>query len=167
MSCLEIFNGGQSGQYPFFSLRFFKAGHVSFIQHMGFSSRTWPWETRKYSNYSSRFVFNALTLDHSVPQTWFSPNPLSGNANVFFLSFWWSMKCMAGRAGLEVISLMLTELRKYSLSYIHPNYPSLPPAAQLQIEAIAMRQERRQQWQVMPEKGRQGESMKTREKLGR
>lgn len=29
-----------------------------------------------------------MTLDHSVPQTWFFPNPLSGNANVFFLSFW-------------------------------------------------------------------------------
>lgn len=151
---------GSPGQYPFFSLRFFKAGHVSFIQHMGFPSRTWPWETRKYSNYSSRFVFNAMTLDHSVPQTWFSPNPLSGNANVFSLSFWWSMECMAGRAGLEAISLMLTELRRYSLSYIHPNYPSLPPATQLQVEAITVRQ-------GMLEKGRQAKSMKTREELGR
>lgn len=158
---------GSPGQYPFFSLRFFKAGHVSFIQHMGFPSRTWPWETRKYSNYSSRFVFNAMTLDYSVPQTWFSPNPLSGNANVFSLSFWWSMKCMAGRAGLEAISLMLTELRRYSLSYIHPNYPSLPPATQLQVEAITVWQERRQQWQGMLEKGRQAKSMKTREELGR
>lgn len=45
-------------------------------------------QTRKYSSYTSRFVFNAMTSDHSVPQTWFSPNPLSGNANVFLLSFW-------------------------------------------------------------------------------
>lgn len=59
---------------------------------------------------------------------------------------------MAGRTGLEVISLMLTELRKYSLSYIHPIYPSLPPATQLQIEAIIARQERRQQRQTMREK---------------
>lgn len=29
-----------------------------------------------------------LTSDHSVSQTWFSPNPISGNANVFFFSFW-------------------------------------------------------------------------------
>ena len=77
------------------------------------------------------------------------------------------MKCMAGRAGLEAISLMLTELRKYSLSYIHPNYPSLPSATQLQVEAITVRQERRQQWQGMLEKGGQAESMRTREELGR
>lgn len=72
---------------------------------------------------------------------------------------------MAGRVGLEAISLMITELRKYYLSSINPNYPSLPPATQLQVEAITMGQERRQQWQGMPEKGRQAESMKTREEL--
>lgn len=85
-------------------------------------------QTRKYSSYTSRFVFNAMTLDHSVPQTWFSPNPLSGNTNVFFLSFWLISNMHGWKDWLELISLMLTELRKYSLSYIHSIYPSLPPA---------------------------------------
>lgn len=63
---------------------------------------------------------------------------------------------------MEVISLMLTELRKYSLSYIHPIYPSLPPVTQLQVEAITARQERGQQRQAMRGKERHAESMRTR-----
>lgn len=124
-------------------------------------------QTRKYSSCTSRFVFNAMTLDHSVPQTWFSPNPLSGNANVFFLSFWLIGEMHGWKDWLGSHFFDANRIEKI-FPQLHTFHLSIPATCHSAASRGHYSKAGKETTKAGYEgKGRQAEGMKTRGGLGR
>lgn len=89
-------------------------------------------------------LLTLMTLDHSVPQTWFFLNPRTGNANVFFLSFWLISKItwLKGLAWKTFLWCWQNWENIPPTTHSHI-YLSLLPDNLLQAEAITARNQRR------------------------
>lgn len=109
------------------------------------------------------FVFNAYVFRSlsSTTDLIFPKSP-SGNANVFFLSFWLISEISGWKDCLGSHFFWCWQNWVNIPPATHPHiYPSLPPATQLQVQAITAREERRERERM---EGKRAEGMKMRNK---
>ena len=156
MSCPEISNDGNTRWHkPLFSIRFFgkvKAQLIGVAQGRASRDTTVGVRLGRTLATLQDLHLMIMTLDHSVPQTWFFPNPLSGNANVLFLLFWLISEIHGWKYWLRSHFFDAERTEKILPPTTHPPiYPPLPPDSQLQVEAITEREKRMQRGQAVRE----------------
>jgi hypothetical protein len=110
----------------------------------------------KTSSCTSGFVFNAVSLNHSIPRTKFFPNLLFGNDNVFFLSFWLISEIHGWKDWLGSHFFDASRIEKVFPQL--PTSPSIHPChlpLSCRLKAITTKQERRQRKQASSERKRE------------
>jgi len=156
MSCPKISNNGKHKLTQAFSLASGSLGRLkrnSLVQHRPEHQGTQLCESGWEELATLQdLLLMIMTLDHSVPLDWFFPNPLSGNANVFFLLSWLISEIHGWKDWLGNHFFDAERTEKTLPPTTHPHiYPPLPPDSQLQVEAITAREKRMQRGQAVSE----------------